>query len=855
MIVFNVLLVLLFCYVVGKIVFIYLKNDVNKFLYIPIGYVVSQILFLLGIYALGSAYYSYYLLNSIVGIGLLINYSKFYEDLKNIKVEYILISIGIILFISYPYTYYGLDSYWHTASEDCFDAINGKDYILGNISTIKDFILNSNSLENYVEQRGGINYFLSSHIVFQYSSVALWSLFPMLGGQLDSFLIQSLANIIMMFFGIVLFTQNILNFSKRLSYIIAFISIFSNLYLTTYFNTHEGSMIFGALVPFMLYIFFRYENTGFKNKKLLFLLVIMSIFIFFSYRHPFIFFFIPILIYIFKDKIIKYIQIILNKKIYLMLSIVVALLAFYYMYEIAQYWIDRKNSRFRSWGISLEPEMLLIYWGLVQSQVTNIGASTGFIYYNLILKYSLYLLSMLFTAVTMYGYLLISKKHIYFKYFMFFWILFFILFKFIIADSYYFYKFLYTTQFVFMVYFVYGLKSIYEKNKFLKIFSIMLFMIFLISNLYYNISSNNKIYNAMQNKNNSTLKQILEIPKDLLEESFLEIPKQYLKQIAQVNLRTNKIFTKIDIKEAKYIVLMKSIEDIYFNSYTNKDVVIVYENDSFKVIEKPKYYLSLRGPWESEVFKSDIGNFSNIPFRWMSHDIGGGNISITTITNKKYLQACFESGPSIGFGKFDINFNNKKYIVQGVDCKYFEVDNNEVQYKLYSKIKGKKLLPFDARSLEYKIANVRNADSKYEIDVLKILNPKNDIVNQDFQKENNIVIGNGWYPQELPNMRWGSDNVELLILNAELDRLNIEFDIEPGPSLKEVPLKIDILNDNNEKIGHMEIDKREKIIVTLPVKEKERYQIIKLKVLNDTKKLQFDPRDLNIRLFSVKVIG
>lgn len=853
MVILYILTGLLFIYLSGlystNILF---KDNKSQSINLAIGYIFTQLIFLVGIY-ISNAYYSFYFLMSLFLILTLANIKSIIKQIKNINFKIMTILLVLIVLLGYNFIYYGLEAYWHTASEDCFDAVNGKDYILGNISTLQEFMLNNSAIENFNELRGKIDSFLYTDIVLQYTSVTLWSLLLNLNLNLDFFLVQSIINLIMMFFGIFLLTKEIFYFSNIKALLISFISIYSNLYLTTYFNTHEGSMMFGAVIPYVLYLFFKYEQTNFKDMRLLFLLIISSIFLLFTYKHPYVFFLVPAIIYIFKNKVSLYLSKLISNKIYLVTFVLILFMALFYMYGVLEHYLNFRDSRFRSWSISLEPEMLLIYWGLVQSEVTNIGSATGIIYHNLVFKYILYVISSIYVLITIYGYFLFSKKYTYFKYFMLFWILFFLVFKYILADSYYFYKFLYTTQFIFVIFFIFGLNSLYHKNKF-KVFTIIIFLIFMSSNIYYNIDSNKKIYDGIHNKNSIVLKEILEIPNDIVKESFLEIPKQYLKQIAQINLRTNRIFTKVSIEEAQYIILMKGIDDVYFESYRNNDVAVVFENSSFKVIKKPKYYISLYGPWESEVFQSAIGNFSNIPFRWMSHDTNKGKIIITSKTDKKYLQTCFESGPSIGFGKLDINIDNKQYISQGVACKYFELDNNKIEYQMYSNIKGKKLLPFDARSLEYKIANIRNTNIKYDIDVLQILNPKNDVANQDFNKLNNILLGNGWYPQELENMRWASSNIELLVMNSELENLKVQFELEPGPSLKNLPLKIEVLNDKDEKVGDIEVSDRQKIILDLKVEKDKKYQIIKLKVLNDTKKLKFDPRDLNFRVFSIKAV-
>ena len=103
-------------------------------------------------------------------------------------------------------------------------------------------------------------------------------------------------------------------------------------------------------------------------------------------------------------------------------------------------------------------------------------------------------------------------------------------------------------------------------------------------------------------------------------------------------------------------------------------------------------------------------------------------------------------------------------------------------------------------------------------------------------------------------MRWGANDLELLVMNSTEDNLKVEFDVEPGPSIQALPLQIEIINEEDRKIGYIEINTREKVIIDLIIEKDKRYQMLKMKVLNKSKKLEVDPRDLNLRVFSMKVL-
>lgn len=74
----------------------------------------------------------------------------------------------------------------------------------------------------------------------------------------------------------------------------------------------------------------------------------------------------------------------------------------------------------------------------------------------------------------------------------------------------------------------------------------------------------------------------------------------------------------------------------------------------------------------------------------MQHDVPLRDVAVVvlallyiqTSTKEEFLQACFESGPSIGFGKFDINLNvNNNIFLKGliVNISYFQMINLNIK--------------------------------------------------------------------------------------------------------------------------------------------------------------------------------
>lgn len=859
MLLLYVLIILAIFYVGG---FLFLKacsfelEGDFRIVYLFVGYVVFQLLFLLGIYFIG-AYYSFYFLMTIFVISATLSVKKIKLDIAGVGKKKFIYLFFLVLLIAYMPLFQSSGLYWHTASEDAFDALNGKDFILGAVQNLQDFLPNTDAIKNYIELRGESlsGSFLFSKEAIQYTSIAFFSILTGFQSSFDPWLIHANINLIMMFCGIYLLATKVFIFGRIASLGVAFFSTLSGLYFGTYINMHQGSLMFGAVMPFVLYALFIFRDT--TQKAYLFLALGGIVFIGMTYVHPLFFFLIPFIFFALSDYFKKAFFMILSKKYYALFLFFALTLASFWIYGIVEHYIAFRESRFRSWGISFEPQMLLIYWGLAQSNITNGVTVNAYIFANKALMNVLYFIVVLYSLVTVYGFIKLSKRFSYFYWFVAFWIVWFVGIRFVIGDSYYFYKLLYTTQFVFLLFFVYGLKSLYEtRRKSLRFFAVLLAIVFAVTNLFFNTLSNYIVSEIDANKIPQKYSSILDVDENILKSSYIDVPKQYQRQILDYYMRSKGVFYIKNINDAECIVLLKDGGDIHQSVY--EDVSPVFENAYLKVIKKPDInYLSHYGQWESELSKEPYGNFKGSYFQWFSN---GNILSISGKSDKHYIRFCVESGTSIDYKNFELNVSGNAVPISGDGCFYKRIPPfDSFSLRLSSDVKGKKLLPFDDRELNYRIGYVGFTDEMYDSEVLMFLNPSQDVLPEevyarlkDGYMSNDVVLGNGWYPQEAPNMRWGSDGLELLVLNTTKDNLDIEFDIEPGPTLKELPLRVEILNSEDQKIGYFESQSKGKVVVNIPVKSNERYQILKLKVLNETGNIPQDPRMLNLRLFAIK---
>lgn len=658
------------------------------------------------------------------------------------------------------------------------------------------------------------------------------------------------------FLSIYYFSNIYLNISKSHSLIIAFFTVCSNFYATTYINYHPGTLIAVPLMLFLITFVLKSNDlmnleTKLLKKTIVFMLII--VFVTFTYNIMILMFFLfPFLyIYIVKKFGDNFLYSKKNLAILTLLYVSACFVFYYYLLNHTSYLLFEnpftlEYPGYRQWELLRSEFLFAYYFGLIPSMLMGVGYQL-FEYYNFWpIKYFIVLLSLVFMTISFYGIYYLSGKYEYIKYFTINILLFFIPFV-ILLDPYYTYKLLYITHGIFIISLYFGWVAITNKYK-----NVVMFLLITLGfiNLAYLFVMNYNVVNRVSHN----IKQYQELEKLDMEYQIgvanLDYKNiiNYIHNINHINYKINPNSSNILISNFK-----QDITDKNNLEYGH----IVYKGEFYTVLQLGKNYLL-----STDKYKQ-VEQYNNMPLRWIYDDTGLNRSIISELnfigsSNKKYLKFYAYPGESSMKGlDLDVTIDNivHQFKINGETLVSVPLGKDgNFSVKISTTQKGVSMFPKEQRKLLVMLSRVSFSDESYTTNDFEELNPKNDVANQDFNKSNNILIGNGWYPQELANMRWGSDNVELLILNSELDRLDIEFDLEPGPSLKELPLKIDILTDNNEKIAYIEIDKREKIRITLPVKANERYQIIKLKVLNDTKKLKFDPRDLNFRLFSVKVL-
>src|SRR5262249_26565215 len=131
----------------------------------------------------------------------------------------------------------------------------------------------------------------------QYSSVAFWAIVVGEQRTADPFLIQALLDLLLMAQGVYLLSRLCLKASVVVASTLAIVAVANNFYLSTFFASHEGSLIYGAVTPFMLLFFLQWDSGQIGGRSWL-LMMLWGYFILFAYVLPTPFLLLPALAYV-----------------------------------------------------------------------------------------------------------------------------------------------------------------------------------------------------------------------------------------------------------------------------------------------------------------------------------------------------------------------------------------------------------------------------------------------------------------------------------------------------------------------------------------------------------------------------
>ncbi|WP_438978916.1 hypothetical protein [Polynucleobacter sp.] len=812
--------------------------------------------------------------------------------------------LTVLISASFSYIYSNNNQYWHTANEDVFDGLNGRNaFLAGELqsesselnvdartrSQLSDKLIVDSGISPVRDAKFFANSYSKEMGTLQYSSLALFSIITGVSKGMDSFVIQALINLGLFALGVFAAVRHVFRQSIAVSVSAATVSALGNFYLTTYLNGHIGSLMYNAVAPFIFVYVARWILSCKQPRTWIFIPLTFLVFIFGAYPYPLMYLALPLCIFALFNWHAKVgseesATFILKDWRYLLAAILLFSLAFGISYYLGESYREKSLNQFRSWGTSLTYVGFLQYWGIWFSGLTYTTSPLGWMVLKPNLVFASLLLAAILSVISAYGFyklftvakgLLIAVIS---SLFLFFLVMFYS-----ITDSYYFYKYLYINQWLVFIGLCVGFAHLF-KSRFLslKIASFVIVITWLGLNILNNSLAYWLILDKNFNKNPTIYGEILNAPADLLRSSYVAIPLQDHADIVKQLLNERGIVTTANKREATYLIKQEGIKDIFEDPQGE----IVWRSKLYSIsrkvehdnIELATYFGPEGGGTGADKDRQQInivdrlalkatgfGVDSSQVFRWISD--GRNGLVLIDVDNKSiesnYLNFCAMSGPGIGNIPFDLRLidGNKveigKFIIGDYSCNSINVENHPSPFALVHREKAEYVSSLDRRKLVYRIMKIGFSKSGETESLYYNVGGSADIVDRKNTFPNSSVkvrLGSNWYPYEKyqgESFRWVNNDAEIVVSGpVGLNTLSVL--VESGPSAGIDGVELRLINEDNVDVGQCHVNGKKSCAFTLNIKHKGPNSF-KFKTTSGFKSLVGDPRILNFRIFHIEL--
>lgn len=803
-------------------------------------------------------------------------------------------SAVVVLLAAWPYLLLGWGSYWHSGNFDVEDDLNGRDAYVNNLifdtrpvtmgtlssnTTWYDFLKATGALPKKAQTAETYrDWYAGDELRLHYSSLAFWSTLIDENHGLDAFMMEALLYLVLMAVGIFHLSRQAFSLTPMASALAAAISVCNVFYLTTFVAGHGGSLMYGALIPALLYLALTKGDAGRAvAHKFIFGGMIVGT-IAFSYPHPIAIIAAPLLahwlfsIESFRNRVAGALSAIRKNPRVLYPAIIVSVIALGVMglglWHVTEGYRLKQYDEYRAWGHTHDWLIVPLFLGLIPSPgggfhliVTILGKSSYF---------ALVMVSCLMAGVlcVLYFKARPPKNSRFFLIFGLFWIVEFFVFKYFIVDSYYLYKFLYTHQFIFVIgvaAYVYRAKSRLIKS---------LCVVIVLANLASDFIWGYWIYHRPYNQNTERYASLLQVDRAILQKSFIDLVRSDAIPVRQT-LKAHGATIQRDPRLADYFIVPSGYESDITNSQFTETIA---EAGGLAFKRAPaKNYLLIRTKWsEPELFPADPV-LKTTAFQWIGHG-KDDNLGVYVVRPSpveemtgRYLRVCLQKGPSadrdlnITVSSEDKEVLSRFVLGSGVHCEWIPAErviSAAQPILIRSGARGKSLLPYDDRILLYRIFAVGWSDRVYDDMALPFFSATPDIVKNGSRKAEGGVapgaslhLGQGWEAYESfdgKTFRWAGRSTEIVLTGGDKDGVaNVALNLEPGPSHGAGPLELEVLDKDGDLVfTSAKITGRN--TVTLPLSyHKQRTSVYKLKTKSPNLPVPGDPRILNYRVFSV----
>lgn len=798
---------------------------------------------------------------------------------------YIVFAI-VLVFAAIPYLFSGVGNYWHTANEDIFDGLNGRNAYIKNeligeganvnaTTRTRDALGESLHLQMGIIQEHDAKFFRERYVNdpgrLQYSSLAFFSALLHSPGGMDVFLIQALLNLGLFAAGVYAFVRRIFHQPPVVAGLAATLSAVGNFYLATNFNGHEGSLMYNAVAPFLLYFMVKWVRDRVPMDTWLIIPMVLTGMILGAYPYPLPFIIAPLIAYAALtwfarrsgDHEWSLSGLVTNRRI-LMAGLFLFVIGFVIAYVLAEPIRIRALSQFRSWGTMLNHVGLLQFWGIWPSSIAFTPTELGWLNNHSNIKLASLFFAAIITIISIYGFFQLIKQGVeYVVVWIPIAIFFFFVMRFAVYDSYYVYKFLYINAWIVITAAVVGLWSLMSiQHGPIRLIASGILSLWIIVNLTHNANAFWQISQKPFNRDSASYFQLLEVPKHILAETYIAIPQQDHADLVRQILGDNGIVTQNGKLHAKFVLNEVGIKDVVDEGVGQTE----WQSGRFVLSKRPDNdYIELATYWGPEAGQPDASGMSQ-PFRWVS-DARIGTVLIDLherSERSRYIYLCGESGPSVGFRTVEVSvFDADQKRVGAIpigayNCHWLDISSYRAPFSLIHREQGQIVSAVDDRKMIYRIMHIGFSRTD-TVEALPInITAVKDIVRLNAMSGTvgggvRIRLGNGWYPFEEyggESFRWVNTDAEIVISGSDT-KGSLVIDAATGPSAGKDALQLWADDVQGHIVGSCQLRERMKCSIPVTLDNTGKMMLL-LRSDGAGHVLSGDPRILNFRVFSLE---
>jgi len=536
--------------------------------------------------------------------------------------------IAVLALSSWVYIAIGEGHYFHSGNEDFFDGITGGEA----------YLMNTPLKELAPEFKGDIQ--------LQYTSQAYWCIVLGIGGM-DAFALQSILNLLLTIISIYWLVRYVFDGSSRLSALLAFCCVTANFYFTTYLAGHIGSMMYLSVAPVLLGLLLAWGQRKLGLGWLL-LAVLFYGFISITYPGPFNFLLVPLVFLLVHERLFKPwnlwqrigevigVKLISGKGIQIqwrhlwkfsILLLFGALAAVELIDWIRLFMQDMKMyaalqlRTATSWRIAFEKEILVIFWGLIPSNLVGSVSFFPFFLTNLHLSAAMFVAALIIWALSFFAAWThrLKMERQYLPILVFLFPAFYVMMVEFWGSPYYAYKFLYTNFFVVVI--ALGI-WISDRTSSLLTWKKTLWLIAPICligiNLFWNLSRSINILDRPYHQKEKIADFLSHVGKESIRDYAIDIPDETNTNVFDYLFFRSRRSQGPVRSNAKYLIQLENLKTVAYTTLSRDSVL--YSNGLLRLVKRPEVNDIVMNT------KYGIDHFSPWRITWVGNEVTGLNM-------------------------------------------------------------------------------------------------------------------------------------------------------------------------------------------------------------------------------------